>query len=202
MSVSQILQQMAENAARARFERGAIVGQTVAGLSQVPAQFLADRERERMQRYVLGRQQAQDRMEADTYQRRIRGEDLQTQKEDVLRESIAAGFGGNPDPKAFSVERAGRVAVARGFPELVTTIGKIHEDLLPKYTEYDPSKGLQDPRTGTVIREPVAKPIEVAPGGSLVDPTTRQPIYTAPKPETRSLPQPANAAHARGDVAE
>jgi len=155
-SVSQILEAMGRSAGLHELNRGAILAQTVSGLGRLPGQILDDRAAQRAQDYAAARQRTQDEREDTTYAMRLRGERTAQKKDEVLRASIAEGFGDDPDPAHFSVERAGQFAITNGFPELVTTISDIHTKLNPPPVEFDPAKGTMNPRTGEVVRQPRA----------------------------------------------
>lgn len=153
MSVSQVLQELARQAGQARLRRAEILGETISGLSQLPAQILSDRDHER-------RQAAIDAQARDTYQRRVAADNreqnaalAEQRKNAALDKAVAAGWG--TSAQDFNVDRATASLVADGYPQAALNLAQQHKR---KLVEYDPTKGLKDEATGEIVREPVAAP--------------------------------------------
>lgn len=164
MSVADILQEMARNAGRAPLARGALIASSIAGAAAVPGQIFADRERVRQQQLQEARQNEQLGFQRNADTRATADQaaqdaavQLEAKKRAVMKLGVAAGFGDSSDPKDFDVARAAKAVTAAGFPELGKTIADYHTNvLLPKLTEFDPTKGSQD-AAGNVVRKPEAK---------------------------------------------
>lgn len=164
MSVADILERMAENAGRRQQQRGALIGGTIADVSQVPAQILADRERHA----ILLRQQAQQDAQlgfARNADQRAGRADTRAQADQALQDAaaqreadkraalkvgVAAGFGDSDDPKDFDLAKASKAVTAIGFPELATTLNDFHTQLLPKLTSGAPGSVMRD-ASGQVV---------------------------------------------------
>jgi hypothetical protein len=134
MSVAEILTRLAENAGRKQLARGAIIGDTVAGASAIPAQMVVDRERKALVDQENARQNEALRLRQNEDTRQAAGEArtqtgyLQNQeKEQTLRGIIEAGF--QADPNTFDDKAAIAAAQQSKYPELVTTIQDIHAKL-------------------------------------------------------------------------
>jgi hypothetical protein len=163
MSVASILQQMAETSGRSKLARGQLIGQTVAGLSQVPGQMLADKEQQRAFADQRARQQRQDARQDRGDMREDAAGQRAAQRDEALKRALAAGFSDSPDPAQFNMSRAAQSALDDGFPEVVTTVSEIHKKLLPQFTSGAP---------GSVMRDDAG---QVVPGSEI--PATR-PDYT------------------------
>lgn len=164
MSVAQILEEMAQNAGNAARSRGAIYGNVIAAASQVPGQILDDRERQQVldaQKQRLANQDArgaaQDARQAASDARDQAQQQADLKKQTALKAGIAAGFGDNPDPKAFDVGKAGKVVIDAGYPELVTTIADVHDKLQPKLTSGAPGSVMRNP-DGSVVANSAIPP--------------------------------------------
>lgn len=157
MSVADILEQMAQNAGRSQLLRGALIGNTIAGAAAVPGQILDDREKQQLlteQRARLAAQDArgvaQDQRQAAADARDQAGQAETLKKQTALRAGIAAGFGTSDDPKQFDLGKAAKTVTDAGYPELVTTISDVHDRMLPKLTQTDPTKDTRD-NTGAIV---------------------------------------------------
>lgn len=164
MGVADILQQMGENARRAALARGQVIGSTIADVAAVPAQIDAERERQAIVDQQRARFKAQDARLAAADDRATKDQarqDAAATREDETRAAlqlgIRAGWSASNDPKDFDVAKATQAVAAAGHPELATALNDFHTQLLPKLTEYDPTKGLEDRATGAVVRPPAAK---------------------------------------------
>ncbi len=109
MSVESILQAMAENAGRREFQRGSLLGNTIQNLSQVPAQYMADRDAtaERLRRQAIHDEQLGFQRNADTRatnDQRLQEEAARREVENkaALAQAIQVGFGDSDDPKDFN----------------------------------------------------------------------------------------------------
>lgn len=184
MSVASILEEMAQNAGRARLQRGAVIGDTIAGISQVPGQILADREKHAL----LVRQQAAEdararyAKNADTRA----GEDQARQtdaaavakrKDNVNRQAwVIATAGAGGDPAKFNIQAAMDFAYQSEFPDIAQVVHQHYQ----------------------ALQKPVAAPIIVKPGERGFDPLTHEPIAglevppnaPAPRPVTYGAPAP------------
>jgi len=145
MSVASILQQMAENSGRAKLQRGQLLGDTIAGLSQMPGQILADRDRSAAMAYQQQRLQAQDQRVANQDARQARGDAMEeqaaqaaTQRTAALQKAIATGFGDSTNPKDFDVQKAAASVIADGYPDAVTTLSDIHRKFVPEAKPAEP----------------------------------------------------------------
>jgi hypothetical protein len=163
VSVADILQQMAVNAGRAPLARGALIANTIAGAAAIPGQIIDDRERHRVQQLQEARQAEQLGFQRNADTRATADQaaqdaavQLEAKKRAVMKLGVAAGFGDSADPKQFDVARAAKAVTDAGFPELATSLSAFHDQLLPKLTEFDPTKGSQD-AAGNVVRQPAAK---------------------------------------------
>lgn len=106
-TVAEILLAQGQHAADSRRHRGALWGQTIAGLSQVPGQIIADREAQRAAQFQAGRQQRADqRDEVDV--------GIRASKEDRERADAA---------RALEAEKNGEEAVEAWVEKYRTLIG-------------------------------------------------------------------------------
>lgn len=158
MSVAEILQEMARNAGRAQLQRGALIGGTIADVSQVPAQIMADRQKAALLAREQARQDATLRFASNADARATSDQSMQdranavaTAKANALKVGIAAGFGDDPDPKNFNEAKAIQAVTAAGFPELATNISETHRNLLPKLTSGAPGSVMRNETTGQVV---------------------------------------------------
>lgn len=197
MSVESILQSMAENAGRRELTRGALIGNTVAGAAQVPAQIIEDRTRDALlkrsqaiQDEQLGFQRsANTRAEADQAAQNAANA-LAVKKSAALKAGIAAGFGDNPDPKNFDEGKAIKAVTDAGFPDLTDAIVQTHKNLLPKLTSGAAGSVMRD-ESGQVVpgsEIPEKKP-DYTINGQRFSGATNQPIGDQVAP----LPTPAAA---------
>lgn len=175
MSVSQILQQMAENAARARFERGAILGQTVAGLSHIPGQYFAGRDQARLEAEQLGRERQTYAMRLRADQREEAAAIEEQQQRRIALEVARAYHAGTPnDPLTNNLEAGIAKARELGADNLIEGLQKLHAEELqraqPKITQTDPTHDTY--RNGVLIKPGVpaaAKPAAPPNVGSFED---------------------------------
>lgn len=164
MSVAQILQAMAENAGRRELAKGALIGNTIAGAAQVPAQIVEDRTKDAllkrqqaMQDEQLGFARNADARATSDQSMQEHAAYLATAKGAALKAAIAAGFSDSTDPKDFNEAKAIKVATDAGFPDLAPTISETHKGLLPKLTSGAP---------GSVMRNEAG---QVVPGSEIPD---------------------------------
>lgn len=157
MSVAQILQAMAENAGRRELAKGALIGNTIAGAAQVPAQIVEDRTKDAllkrqqaMQDEQLGFARNADARATSDQSMQEHAAYLATAKGAALKAAIAAGFSDSTDPKDFNEAKAIKVATDAGFPDLAPTISETHKGLLPKLTSGAPGSVMRD-ETGQVV---------------------------------------------------
>lgn len=169
-SVAQILQAMAENAGRRELSRGALIGNTVAGAAQVPAQIIEDRTRDALlkrqqaiQDEQVGFQRNADARATSDQAMQEHAAYLATAKGAALKAAIAAGFSDSTDPKDFNEAKAIKVATDAGYPDLAPTISETHKGLLPKLTSGAP---------GSVMRDEAG---QVVPGSEIPE---KKPDYT------------------------
>jgi hypothetical protein len=158
MSVADILQEMAQNAGRVQQQRGALIGQTIAGLSAVPGQILDDRERQAVLDANRARQAQQDAYARDTHDRQV-ASDARDQaaavaeqtKQTVLRGAIAAGWSGDDThPANLDVRKSVKYLIDAGHPELAPTITDFHDKLQPKLTSGAPGSVMRNP-DGSIV---------------------------------------------------
>jgi len=152
MSVAQILQQMAENAGNVRRQRGALIGNTIADLAQVPGQIQADRAQQQAQQYAQQRLQAQDARVAANDQRAAAAD----QREDAARQAeqqeqaiasqiMSVYVNKSPnDPTTNDLQGAEAKAQELGRPEWVMKLRTIdaaeRKRAEPTVTQRDPAK--------------------------------------------------------------
>lgn len=148
--VSDILAQMAANAGYAARARGAILGSTVANVSQLPEQIIGDRQRQReldlhaaQVEQQIQLEQARGSRESAAAQRQT-GLDARAQtaqdaadlKEHALKGIIGAGFAA--DPATFDLRAAVSKAQEIGAEDLIPTVMAVHEKMQPQISEAAP----------------------------------------------------------------
>lgn len=150
-SVAEILQSLADSAGRAQLQRGAILGNTIANVAQVPAQYYADKEHDQQlaiqrdaEAQKLGFARNADTRAQSDQDMQERAAQLATAKGQALKVGIAAGFGDSSDPKDFDESKAIKAVTDAGFPELAQTISETHRSLLPKLTSGAPGSVMRD----------------------------------------------------------
>jgi len=163
VSVADILAQLAQNA-RGQPSRGALIGQAIAGASQVPGQILADREHQAIldqQRARLAaqdaRQAAGDRRQAANDARDEAARVAAQQHEAIVNAGLQAAMGESGDPYAFDAKAAFAKVTELGTPAAIQDVIAKHRANATKPVEFDPTKGSMNPDTGEVLRQPAAK---------------------------------------------
>lgn len=165
MSVADILQQLAQNAGRARPSRASVIGNTIADLSQLPGQIMDDRARQQVIDQQRARQQGQDARQA-----RGDARDEATfqaeQRDKAAADAIMTAYtAGSPnDPTTNNLEAGLAKAKELGYPQWDKKLRDIHaQELLqaqPKLTSGAPGSVMRGP-DGKVIAGseiPVVKP--------------------------------------------
>lgn len=156
MSVAEILQALAANAGQAQLRTGAIYGNLVSGVSQIPEQVMAAKERDAalalhtsqvQQQMDLERARAQREAQLAKHQDAADALALQTQQH--LGAIIGAGF--EADPAKFDIGAAGSKAKDLGRMDLMPTVAKVHDEFQTKLTEHDPNKALVNPSGAVVV---------------------------------------------------
>lgn len=139
MSVADILQAMAQNAGRAQQQRGAILGGAIAGISQIPAQYLADKQREalRLRQQAIQDQQVGFQRNADT--RAQSDQDMQvaanakaTKHESIVNAGLSAAIGESGDLTAFDGNAAYKAVSDLGEPSAITAVIAKHREMQAK----------------------------------------------------------------------
>lgn len=160
---------MAESAGRARIQRGAILGNAISGVAQVPRQIMADQANQRKERLAEMRAQATasyqraESNRADAQAQRQAVLDQQTltklQQEETDRTDTAAGIaayvGGTPNDSATNDPKAGIAELMRrGRADLIPTFQKFHESQQPKIGEAaagTAGRYLTGPQAGSLV---------------------------------------------------
>src|SRR3982751_6496860 len=105
MSVADILQEMARNVGRATLQRGAILGDVIAGAAHVPAEILDARDRQGLIDEQRARVRAQDARQAAQDTRAATADAAEQRKQFVAHEIIKAYTGGTPnDPTTNNLD--------------------------------------------------------------------------------------------------
>jgi hypothetical protein len=161
--VSQILQEMAANAAATQLARGNRYADLIQGISNVPAQILNDQERQQQidlqrageaQRLAIANR-ADARAQADqAAQDQTRAQDLVKQAK--VRAIIGAYTAGTPnDPSTNNLDAGIAKAKEVGLPEYIPNLWELHQKeqtfANPRPYETDPTKDQRDPRTNAII---------------------------------------------------
>lgn len=151
MSVASILQALAENAGQAELRKGAVYGNLLHTVGQIPGQIVADRE----QTARLARAQAiQDEQlgfarNADT--RATSDQSMQEQQAALAQKRLAtvnaglkAAMGDGSDPSKFDAKAAFKAVSDLGDPAAIQDVIAKHQSMQPKLMEHDPTKALLD----------------------------------------------------------
>lgn len=141
MSVETILQALAENAGRAQLARGALIGNTVANVSQLPAQIIEDRARQAIllrnqaiQNEQLGFQRHADaRAQADQATQDQATKAALTRKA-IVNAGLQAAVGDSGDPTAFDARAALEAVTKLGDPSAIRDVIAAHREMQPKFT--------------------------------------------------------------------
>jgi hypothetical protein len=174
-SVAQILQQMAEHAGNVRRQRGALIGNTIADLSQLPGQIMADRAQQQIARQKAQRQQWQDQRLMAEDARQAAGDapaeavrEAERREQAAAQEIMAVYVAGSPnDPATNDLPAAEAKARELGRPDYVLKLRKIDADEraraklpAPVITQTDPTK---DTYENGVLKTPGVAKVEKVP---------------------------------------
>lgn len=164
-SVAEILQSLADVSGQAALRKGAIYGGIVSGVSQIPAQISAEKERQAA--LQLHTSQVQQQMDLE----RSRGarEDQQAahgqaadalaaKHKAVVDAAFAAGIQAHGNPTGpFDAMAAYKTATNMGDPSAVSDAIAKHRASVSPLTEHDTTKALRD-ETGATVVPAVPKP--------------------------------------------
>lgn len=166
--VAEILEAMAANAGRAQLARGALIGGTIADVSQLPAVIANDRDKAKLEALKTAQVQQQMGLEASRGRREDQlatSAQAQAAKEQQTQQHLSAiiGAGFSDDPSKFNQDAANKKAMDLGRADLIPTVAAVHEKLQPKLTSGAP---------GSVMRDEQG---QVVPGSQIPD---KKPDYT------------------------
>lgn len=162
--VAEILEAMAANAGRAQLARGALIGGTIADVSQLPAIIANDRDKAKLEALKTAQVQQQMGLEASRGRREDQlatSAQAQAAKEQQTQQHLSTiiGAGFSDDPSKFDVGAANKKAMDLGRADLIPTVAAVHDKLQPKLTpNVDPDKNVIDPTGKIVVPASTAKP--------------------------------------------
>lgn len=138
-SVAEILQSLADVSGQAALRKGAIYGGIVSGVSQIPAQISAEKERQAALQLHTSQVQQQMDLERSRGARedQLAGHQNAADAKAALDQQhlgaiIGAGF--SADPKTFDQGAAVSKAQQLGRPDLIPTVAAVHEKFTKKPT--------------------------------------------------------------------
>lgn len=154
-SVAEILQSLADVSGQAALRKGAIYGGIVSGVSQIPAQISAEKERQAALQLHTSQVQQQIDLERSRGARedQLAGHQNAADAKAALDQQhlgaiIGAGF--SADPKTFDQGAAVSKAQQLGRPDLIPTVAAVHEKFTPKIST-GPAGSMARDETGKVI---------------------------------------------------
>lgn len=154
-SVAEILQSLADVSGQAALRKGAIYGGIVSGVSQIPAQISAEKERQAALQLHTSQVQQQMDLERSRGARedQLAGHQNAADAKAALDQQhlgaiIGAGF--SADPKTFDQGAAVSKAQELGRPDLIPTVAAVHEKFTPKIST-GPAGSMARDETGKVI---------------------------------------------------
>ncbi len=153
--VSEILEQMAQNAGQAALRRGALIGGAIDQAGQIPAQYFADKQRQQaldlhtaQVNQQMGLEQARASRENQVNARADTAQNAADLKEAALKGIIGAGFAA--DPSKFDLPTAITKAHELGAEDLIPTVMAVHEKMQPKLTSGAPGSVMRN-EAGQVV---------------------------------------------------
>lgn len=147
--VAEILEAMAANAGRAQLARGALIGGTIADVSQLPAVIANDRDKAKLEALKTAQVQQQMGLEASRGRREDQlatSAQAQAAKEQQTQQHLSTiiGAGFSDDPSKFNQDAANKKAMDLGRADLIPTVAAVHEKLQPKLTSGAPGSVMRD----------------------------------------------------------
>lgn len=189
--VAEILEAMAANAGRAQLARGALIGGTIADVSQLPAVIANDRDKAKLEALKTAQVQQQMGLEASRGRREDQlatSAQAQAAKEQQTQQHLSAiiGAGFTDDPSKFDVGAANKKAMDLGRADLIPTVAAVHDKFTKAPTilkegeqGFDPTTHAPIPGMGVPDKPTILKPGEVG-----FDSTAHTPIPGLSVPET------------------
>jgi hypothetical protein len=183
MSVESILLAAGRSAGEAARAKREIWGRAISDISQIPSQIYQQRQQQQRLSAITALEQAREARARGDEARAQRLEDQAEAQKQAINEVFRAGL---QEDGSFNEAPAMQKAMALNQGHLAPLIHDYAQKLKPKIGEATPGTMGRNLETGEVIpnsQVPFAPraPISVPPGGTLVDPATMKPGFTAPQ---------------------